>query len=77
MDAPDWIFARAYYILTHIWVKFYHFGIKIMMKINQEKILFKFLHAEAILLRPFLQSYKFTNKNDILSAWRDFKNKSL
>ena len=43
------------------------------MKSEQEKIFFKFLHAEAILLRPFLQSYKFTNKNYILSAWRDFK----
>ena len=44
------------------------------MKSDKEKKTdFKFLHAETILLRPFLQSYKFTNKNYILSAWRDFK----
>jgi hypothetical protein len=24
-------------------------------------------------MRPFLQSYKYTNKNGLLPAWRDFK----
>ena len=40
------------------------FGLKMMVKSGLEKIFFKFLHA---------QNHKFSNKNNQVPAWRDFK----
>ena len=44
------------------------------------KIFLKFLHALAIYLidrRSFGQKYKFSNKNDMVRAWRNFKKKKI
>ena len=47
-----------------------------MMKSGLGKIFLKFLHALAMsfLLLNFDQKYKFSNKNNMVSAWRNFKN---
>ena len=47
-----------------------------MMKSGLEKIFLKFLHVltMSFLLLNFYQKYKFSNKNDMVSAWRNFKN---
>ena len=46
-----------------------------MVKSGLEKVFFKFLHAGDHF--PFLyksaQNHKFSNKNNFLPAWRDFK----
>ena len=51
-------------------------GLKIMMKSGLGKIFLKFLHALTmlfLLLNLYFWS-KFSNKNDMVSAWRNFKN---
>ena len=48
------------------------FGLKMIMKSGLEKIILKFLHAQK--KRRFDQKYKFSNKNDMVCAWRNFKN---
>ena len=53
-----------------------------MVKSGLEEIFLKFLHALAIFYsmnlphrkENFDQKYKFSNKNDMVSAWRNFKN---
>jgi hypothetical protein len=45
------------------------FILKMMIKSGLEKNILKFLHKKA-------QSYKFSNKNGLFCAWRDF-NKNL
>ena len=47
-----------------------------MMKSGLGKIFLKFLHAltMSFLLLNFDQKYKFSNKNNMVSAWRNFKN---
>ena len=51
------------------------FGLKMMMKSGLEKIFLKFLHAGDYfpLLHKSAQNHKFSNKNNHLPAWRDFK----
>ena len=57
-------------------------GQKMTVKSGLEKIFLKFLHALTIFYkwiylierRSFGQKYKFSNKNDMVSAWRNFKN---
>ena len=51
-------------------------GLKMMVKSGLEKIFLKFLHAltMSFLLLNFDQKYKFSNKNNMVSAWRNFKN---
>merc|ERR1739846_184714 len=51
-------------------------GLKMMMKSCLGKIFLKFLHAltMSFLLLNFDQKYKFSNKNNMVSAWRNFKN---
>ena len=51
------------------------FGLKMMVKSGLEKIFFKFLHAGDYfsLLHKSAQNHKFSNKNNHLPAWRDFK----
>ena len=51
------------------------FGLKMMVKSGLEKIFLKFLHAEAIFFYVirFAQNPKYSNKNNQLPAWRDFK----
>ena len=52
------------------------FGLKMMMKSGVGKIFLKFLHALTmlfLLLNLYFWS-KFSNKNDMVSAWRNFKN---
>ena len=51
-------------------------GLKMMMKSGLGKIFLKFLHALTMLIL-LLNLYfwsKFSNKNDMVSAWRNFKN---
>ena len=56
-----------------------------MMKSGLEKTFFKFLHLKAFFrlidlfhkYRIFAENYKFSNKNDLLCAWRDFNKKIL
>ena len=52
------------------------FGLKMMMKSDLGKIFLKFLHAltMSFLLLNFNQKYKFSDKNNMVSAWRNFKN---
>ena len=47
-----------------------------MMKSGLGKIFLKFLHAltMSFLLLNFDQKFKFSNKNNMVSAWRNFKN---
>ena len=47
-----------------------------MMISGLGKIFLKFLHAltMSFLLLNFDQKYKFSNKNNMVSAWRNFKN---
>ena len=51
------------------------FGLKMTVKSGLEKIFLKFLHAGDYfpLLHKSAQNHKFSNKNNHLSAWRDFK----
>ena len=51
-------------------------GLKMMMKSVLGKIFLKFLHALSMsfLLLNFARNYKFSNKNNMVSAWRNFKN---
>jgi hypothetical protein len=51
------------------------FGLKMIVKSGLEKIFLKFLHAGDYfsLLHESVQNYKFSNKNNQLPAWRDFK----
>ena len=51
------------------------FGLKMMVKSGLEKIYLKFLHAGDYfpLLHKTAQNHKFSNKNNYLPAWRDFK----
>ena len=51
------------------------FGLKIMVKSGIEKIFLKFLHAGDYfpLLHKSVQNHKFSNINNHLPAWRDFK----
>ena len=51
-------------------------GLKMMMKSGLGKIFLKFLHALnlSFLLLNFDQGYKFSNKNNMVSACRNFKN---
>ena len=51
------------------------FGLKMMVKSGLEKIFLKFLHARDyfLLLHKSAQNHKFSNKNNYLSAWKDFK----
>ena len=51
------------------------FGLKMMVKSGLEKIFLKFLHAEDyfLLLHKSALNHKFSNKNNYLPAWRDFK----
>ena len=50
-----------------------------MMKSGLGKIFLKFLHAltMSFLLLNFDQKYKFSNKNNVVSAWRNFKKNFL
>ena len=50
-----------------------------MVKSGLEKIILKFFHAQnyffyLIEKRSFDQKYKFSNKNDMVCAWSNFKN---
>ena len=47
------------------------FGLKMMVKSGLEKIFLKFLHFP--LLHKSAQNHKFSNENNYLPAWRDFK----
>ena len=51
-------------------------GLKMMMKSGLRKIFLKFLHAltMSFLLLNFDQKYKFSNKNNMVSAWKNLKN---
>ena len=51
------------------------FGLKMMVKSGLEKIILKSPHARDFfpLLHKSAQNNKFINKNNYLSAWRDFK----
>ena len=51
-------------------------GLKMMMKSGLGKIFLKFLHAltMSFLLLNSHQKYKISNKNNKVSAWRNFKN---
>jgi hypothetical protein len=51
-------------------------GLKMIMKSGLGKIFLKFLHAltMSFLLLNFDQKYKFSNENNMVSAWRNFKN---
>ena len=51
------------------------FGLKMMVKSSLEKIFLKFLHAGDYfsLLHKSVQNHKFSNKNNHLPSWRDFK----
>ena len=51
------------------------FGLKMMVKSGLEKIVLKFLHAGDyfLLLHKSAQNDKFSNENNYLPAWRDFK----
>ena len=51
------------------------FGLKMMVKSGLEKIFLKFLHAGNYfpLLYKKTPNHKFSNKNNYLPAWRDFK----
>ena len=51
-------------------------GLKMMVKSCLEKIFLKFLHPGDYfpLLHKSAQNHKFSNKNNYLPAWRDFKN---
>ena len=50
-------------------------GLKFLMKSGLGKIFLKFLHAltMSFLLLNFDQKYKFSNKKNMVSAWRNFK----
>ena len=52
-----------------------NFGLKMIVKSGLEKIFLKFLHAGDYfsLLHKSVQNHKFSNKNNHLPAWRDFK----
>merc|ERR1719148_219834 len=51
------------------------FGLEMMVRGGLEKIFFKFLYAGDYfsLLHKSAQNHKFSNKNNHLPAWRDFK----
>ena len=51
------------------------FGLKMMLKSGLEKIFLKFLHAGDYfpLLHKSAQNHKFSNKNNHLPTWKDFK----
>ena len=51
------------------------FGLQMMVKSGLEKIFLKFLHAGDYfpLLHKSAQNHKFSNKNNYLPVWRDFK----
>ena len=51
------------------------FGLKMMVKSGLENFFLKFLHAGDYfpLLHKSAQNQKFSNKNNYLPAWRDFK----
>ena len=51
------------------------FGLKMIVKSGLEKIFLKFLHAGDYfsLLHKSVQNHKFSNKNNHLPAWRNFK----
>ena len=51
------------------------FGLKMIVKSGLEKIFLKFLHWGDYfsLLHKSVQNHKFSNKNNHLPAWRDFK----
>ena len=51
------------------------FGLKMILKSGLEKIFLKFLHAVDYfsLLHNSAQNHKFSDKNNHLPAWRDFK----
>ena len=51
------------------------FGLKMMVKSGLEIFFLKFLHAGDyfFLLHKSVQNHKFSNKNNHLPAWRDFK----
>jgi hypothetical protein len=53
------------------------FGLKMMVKSGLEKIVLKFLHTGDYfpLLHKSAQILKFSNKNNYLPAWKDFKKK--
>ena len=53
------------------------FVLKMMVKSGLEKIFLKFLHAGGYfpLLHKSAQNHKFSNKNNYLHAWKDFKKK--
>ena len=50
-------------------------GLRMMMKSGLGKLFLKFLHAltMSFLLLNFDQKYKFSSKNNTVSAWRNFK----
>ena len=82
-----WTFVfSCTFVLTHksdhcfpgqngVWVKINIFGLKMIVKSGLEKIFLKFLHAEDYfpLLHKSAQNHKFSNKNNYLPSWRDFK----
>ena len=51
------------------------FGLKMMVESGLEKIVLKFLHMEDyfLLLHKSAQNHKFSNENNYLPAWMDFK----
>ena len=73
------------YYLTEIYIIFTHkmesvpkntiFGLKMIVKSGVEKIFLKFLHAGDYfsILHKSVQNHKFSNKNNHVPAWRDFK----
>ena len=51
------------------------FSLKMMVKSGLEKLFLEFLHAGDyfLLLHKSAQNHKFSNKDNYLPAWRDFK----
>ena len=53
------------------------FGLQMMLKSDLEKLFLNCLHTQnlfhLIYGRIFALNYKFSNKNDLVCAWRDYK----
>ena len=71
MRNPDLVYVLKMEYVSKINI----FGLKMMVKSGLEKIFLKFLHAGDYfpLLHKSAQNHKFSNKNNYLPAWRDFK----
>ena len=76
MRNPDMVYVLKMEYVSKINI----FGLKMMVKSGLEKIFLKFLHAQGLFQTSwftlykwgFRSKYKFSTKNDLLCAWRDF-----